>query len=225
LLGQFAASGYGPDRIVPLAFHVDYFNDPWKDPFSDAKYSEREMAYDRVFNRNRSPEDRVSLYFTPMLMVDGRTPMLGSNRAKAKVALDRALSEKPGVELDLMLEEAPGGDDRKVLKLRLTPKSAGIEGRDLLIGVATFEDPVTTRVGSGENGGKTLKEHYAVRRFTTQLVKLSRGETKSLRIPVGIEPGWDPGRCGLATFVQDEGTGRVYQAGSVHWEDGRPPSR
>src|SRR5262249_21194539 len=26
-------------RIVPIAFHVDYFNDPWKDVFSDPLYS------------------------------------------------------------------------------------------------------------------------------------------------------------------------------------------
>src|SRR5262249_27567539 len=118
--------GYGPDRVVPLAFHVDYFNDPWKDPFSDAKYSEREMAYDRVYNRGRAPDDRVSLYSTPMLMVDGRTPMLGSNRAKAKTTIDRALAEKPGVELDLALEENPGEANRKVLTLDIAPKAPGL---------------------------------------------------------------------------------------------------
>src|SRR4051794_40217441 len=41
-LGALAAKN---DRIVPIAFHVDYFNDPWKDPYSGALYSRRQMAY------------------------------------------------------------------------------------------------------------------------------------------------------------------------------------
>src|SRR4051794_40106184 len=28
-------------RVVPIAFHVDYFNRPWKDVFSDPLYSRR----------------------------------------------------------------------------------------------------------------------------------------------------------------------------------------
>ena len=31
-------------KIVPIAFHVDYFNDPWKDVFSDPLYSRRQMT-------------------------------------------------------------------------------------------------------------------------------------------------------------------------------------
>ncbi|WP_422927802.1 DUF1223 domain-containing protein [Singulisphaera sp. PoT] len=36
------------DRVVPIAFHVDYFNDPWKDVFSDELYSQRQMAYNEI---------------------------------------------------------------------------------------------------------------------------------------------------------------------------------
>jgi hypothetical protein len=32
VMGQLAALGYGPDGIVPINFHVDYFNEPWADP-------------------------------------------------------------------------------------------------------------------------------------------------------------------------------------------------
>jgi hypothetical protein len=35
-------------RIVPIAFHVDYFNEPWKDVFSDPLYSQRQMTYKRT---------------------------------------------------------------------------------------------------------------------------------------------------------------------------------
>src|SRR6516165_5061754 len=56
-------------RIVPIAFHVDYFNDPWKDVFSDPLYSQRQMTYNQLYTRPKNPE--YGIYYTPMLMIDG----------------------------------------------------------------------------------------------------------------------------------------------------------
>src|SRR3954469_1853353 len=44
LLGKYALMKN--DNIIPLAFHVDYWNRlGWKDPFSDPKYSQRQRDY------------------------------------------------------------------------------------------------------------------------------------------------------------------------------------
>ncbi len=99
-LGQLARLGFGPDKIVPVAFHVDYFNEPWADPFSNKDYSRRELAYNSVQKRN-------DLYFTPMMMVDGRTPMLGSNRPEATKAIKAALKEKPGAVAQARASSGP----------------------------------------------------------------------------------------------------------------------
>ncbi len=119
--GQLAKLGYGPDQIVPIAFHVDYFNEPWVDPFSNKDYSRRELAYNAVLKRN-------DLYFTPMMMVDGRTPMLGSNRPEALKAIKKALAEKPG-RLDqarhLRARTPTGPLTVDVSPLRLGDRSAG----------------------------------------------------------------------------------------------------
>ena len=72
--------GYGPDRIVAINFHVDYFNEPWADPSPEKAYSQRQLAYNEVQKRN-------DLYFTPLLMVDGRYPMLGSDKTKVVTSL------------------------------------------------------------------------------------------------------------------------------------------
>jgi Protein of unknown function (DUF1223) len=50
-------------RIVPIAFHVDYFNDPWKDVFSDALYSRRQMTYNQLYTKPKNAE--YGLYYTP----------------------------------------------------------------------------------------------------------------------------------------------------------------
>jgi hypothetical protein len=217
-----AGLGYGPDRVVRLSFHVDYFNDPWKDPFSEAAYSQREMAYNGALNRN-------DLYFTPMMMIDGRHPMLGSDQPKAQAALKNVLREQPGVLLALDLARTEGSPSKKTLKVKATAVAAGAEGRDLLVGAAIFENPTTTIVPAGENAGKTLVEHYTVRKFVYQKIQLDRSRPADLSFPLELPPDTRPDRCGVAAFVQDWLKGNVHQVDAVAWsggpESGPAPAR
>src|ERR1700758_4607994 len=82
-------------RIVPIAFHVDYFNDPWKDVFSEPLYSQRQMAYNRLYTGPKNPE--YGLYYTPMMMIDGEQSVNGRDAASAQAAIRRALARKPAV--------------------------------------------------------------------------------------------------------------------------------
>jgi hypothetical protein len=210
-----AGLGYGPDRVVRLSFHVDYFNDPWKDPFSEAAHSQREMAYNGALNRN-------DLYFTPMMMIDGRHPMLGSDQPKAQAALKSVLRQQPGVllALDLAGTGSDGSPSKKTLKVKATAVAAEAESRDLLVGAAVFENPTTTRVPAGENAGKTLVEHYTVRKFVYQKVQLERSRSADLSFPLELPRDARPDHCGVAVFVQDWVKGNVHQADVVAWSSG-----
>ena len=215
MLGRLTALGYGPDRVVPIAFHVDYFNDPWKDPFSDPSYSQREMAYNGALKRN-------DLYFTPMMMIDGRYPMLGSDQPKAQAALKRAVKEPPGARLDVELGKGVGkGRAENSLAVTVAALSPSVADRDLLVGVALYEDPVKTKVASGENAGKTLVEHYAVRQFQYQKTRLESRAPQTFNFSVAPPLDANAGRCGLAVFVQDWNSGQIYQADAVPWVKGR----
>ena len=213
LLGRLGGLGYGPERVVVLNFHVDYFNTPWADPYSDAAYSRRQLSYNDVQGRN-------DLYFTPLMMVDGRYPLLGSDRSKAVAALGRARKEPPGVTLDLALA---GEGDRKSLNVKVAARSSEVAGRNLLVGVALTEDPVTTAVPSGENAGRTLVEHHVVRRFDQKFTRVERSGSETLTFPVELPPGADPSKVRVSAFVQDRRDGRVYQADSVPWASARTP--
>jgi hypothetical protein len=127
------------------------------------------------------------------------------------------LKEPPGVSLGLTLDRAGGRETGASLTVDLAARSAGVVGRELLVGVAVTEDPVTTRVASGENAGKTLVEHHAVRSFAQKPARLGKSGSKRLTFP--IEPGgdWVAGRCRVAVFAQDRANGKVYQADSVPW--------
>ena len=211
LLGKLASLGYGPDQIVPINFHVDYFNTPWVDPFSDPSYSQRQQSYNRVRRRD-------DLYFTPMMMVDGRSPLLGSDRPKALSAIKQARNEPAGVALHLALE---GKETRKSLALTITPRIPEAVGRDILIGVAVTEDPVSTKVLSGENAGKTLDEHHVVRRFDHKFVKLDASKPLTLNFPVELPSGADASKVRVTVFAQDRGNGKVHQADAIPWTPAR----
>ncbi len=207
LLANFATLGYGPDRVIPLNFHVDYFNTPWADPYSDPSFSEREQSYNQVMKR-------TDLYFTPMMMVDGKYPLLGSNRPAAESAIRRARQEPAPVRLDLALD---GEGPRKNLAVKLATKSPEIAGRDLLVAVALTEDRVATRVPSGENAGKTLVETDVVRRLDHRFARLDRLEPKTLTFPVTLPADADPAHFRVTVFAQDRTNGRVYQADAIPW--------
>ena len=126
LLGVLAARN---SRVVPIAFHVDYFNKPWKDPFSDKLYSERQAAYNTLYTKPKNPE--YGLYYTPMLMVDGLLSVNGRDPEGIQAAVRQAQTRKPQValEAELMFK-----DDQRAGDLRISPR--GPVAADQRAGVA-----------------------------------------------------------------------------------------
>ena len=204
-LAQLEGLGYGADQIVPVAFHVDYFNTPWVDPFSKPEYSRREQAYNSALKRK-------DLYFTPMMMVDGRTPMLGTNRAEAFKAIKKGLAEKPGVSIKLAVS---GKDADQAAKLDIAALSGDIAGRSLMVGLVVTEGPMTTYVTSGENGGSGLVEPFVVRSFAYKQTKLEASGREDFKFPLNLPAAALPRFCRVAAFVQDWDNGKVYQAESI----------
>ena len=92
---------------MPIAFHVDYVNDPWEDDFSDPLYSQRQMAYNQFYTKPKNQEQ--GLYYTAMLMIDGRQAVNGRDPASAEAAIRQALVKKPAVGLDVALELGSDG--------------------------------------------------------------------------------------------------------------------
>jgi hypothetical protein len=216
LLGELFELGEGPDRIARLNFHVDYFNQPWSDPYSDASYTRRQRDYNSV-------QGRDDLQFTPLMMVDGRQPLLGSDRAKAVAVIEQALKKPPEVALDLDLE---GTGNRKTGFVKIAARSPEVAGRELLIGVALTEDPVTTKVLLGENAGLTLVEHHVVRRLDRKFLKLDRSGSRTVTFPIELPSGRDGTRFRVTVFAQDRANGKVYQADEAPWNPPKAtPSR
>jgi hypothetical protein len=193
-------------RVVPLTFHVDYWNGlGWRDPFSSAEFTARQQRY-ADSGLLRSPEGRAGLtgLYTPQMIVDGTTHFPGGRRDVALAEIRRAAEAPPAVELSASAE-ATG--DRAVVTLRAT--GAG----DWQALVALAARATRTEVPRGENGGRTLEEAAVVRALSAPTTVPPGGAP--FTITVGKPRGLAWSDVELVAFVQSPRTLRVAAATSV----------
>ena len=139
LLGELANDPALRGKIIPLAFHVDYWDHlGWRDPFSSSQWTARQMAYVRSMN--------LASAYTPQVVVDGQQQMVGSDRAALLAAIARASRE----ETDARLTVSDG-------------VARGVTSRDLELIALVVQNDAPTAVKAGENDGRTLRNDAVVR--------------------------------------------------------------
>ena len=198
-LGSLRASGFGPDAVVPLALHVDYWNYlGWADPFSQAAFSERQKQVAR-WNQLRT-------IYTPQVTLQGKDfRYWGGGAFNDAVYTINQQPARANLALDLRLE--PG---QAVLRL-----NGQVRDRSVLPGaqvyLALYENGLTTQVPAGENAGRTLHHDHVVRALLGPFPPGSDGRIE-LQQTIALDPGWNPAQLGSAAFIQDARSGNVLQA-------------
>jgi hypothetical protein len=166
-------------RVIPLAFHVDYWDSlGWRDPFSSAEWTQRQTRYARTMHLNSA--------YTPQAVVNGTREFVGSNRAAMSAALEKSSNEKPRADITLTA--------RREGNSLIANIHASVPATDDLI-LAIVEDGVTTKVEHGENAGRKLTNDAIVRK----LVQVKPGEST-----VRLDPAWRS--LSATAFVQDRAT-------------------
>ncbi len=133
----------GRSDVLPLAFHVTYWNRlGWKDPFSLEAATVRQDHYGHRFGDGS---------YTPEIVVDGSVGMVGSRRDEVNAAIERAKRDQTAAVVSV---------DKVGENITIRIGSGSGNGTVLLIG---FDHEHTTRIGRGENGGRTLAESNVVR--------------------------------------------------------------
>jgi hypothetical protein len=157
LLGELARE----PGVLALAFHVDYWNDlGWNDRFALPESTVRQGRYVAAL--------RLASPYTPELVIDGRTDLVGTDRA----GIARELrATRAGVAIAITRQDA---------QLQITlPTQAGTPDAEvtLFAYVAESVSPVTR----GENAGRTLHEFNIVR----TILPLGRwhGESRRFTVP------------------------------------------
>jgi hypothetical protein len=134
-------------NVVALAFHVSYWdNIGWPDHFALPIALARQRRYVETLG--------LSSAFTPQAVIDGRGSFVGSDKRRILSAMLEPRDTIP-IELEVTHGEltvsVPDRKDR-----------AGYE-----VNLAAYLPQARTRVGRGENSGRTLTEFNIVRQFRT----------------------------------------------------------
>lgn len=190
-------------RVIPLAFHVDYWNRiGWEDPFSSAQWTGRQQRYARALGNG-------SRVYTPQLVVNGREDCVGSNQRDVRSRVGSALAAPARGRVSLVA--TPAAESVKV-RVEAAVAGAGLE-RDLEVLVAVYENGLVTAVGSGENARRTLRNDYVVRRLQKAFVlPPAAGSRQAGEVTLPLDPAWKRANLGVAAFLQDPATLAVHGA-------------
>ena len=135
-----------PSDVLALAFHVTYWDYlGWKDPFSLKIATDRQERYGRRFGDGS---------YTPEIVVDGSTGMVGSYRDD----VDRAIVKARANGTTIADVHVVTKDGKAAIDVGVGQGTA----RVLLVG---FDREHVTPIGRGENRGRTMAEANIVRSF------------------------------------------------------------
>jgi hypothetical protein len=181
-LSSLASGGDGPQRVVPLALHVDYWDYiGWKDARRESPLRQRKL----------SQLQRLALVYTPQVMLQGRDFRgWGTPAFDDEVRRINARPERARIELEL----ASSAPDAFVVHVRaavLDPPQAEAAGLYL----AAYEDRLQSHVvlewqGPLAFSGAELAAERALR----------------------LLPGAKAAHSGVVAFVQNRRNGEVLQA-------------
>ena len=195
--------------MVPLAFHVDYWNHiGWTDPFSAPAWSQRQDAYCRALRVEGCP-------YTPQLVVGGYAELNGSQEQQLLNEVRRARERPSPARVGLAVGPAEGG--KPALRVRVSAEVAGdVAARKLDLLVAVFENGLSTPVARGENRGRSLRDDFVVRRLEKAFsIEPQAGARQQRELVLKLERGWRAGNLGVAAFLQDPASMRIHAAAAV----------
>jgi hypothetical protein len=193
-----ASRGFTSDRLVALAFHVDYWNYlGWRDPYSKAEYSDRQ--------RTASVRNQARVVYTPQFLLNGkdyRRAMFVDDLDERIQAINRQPAQA-GIRLRLDAENEG--------MLHVTGKAWVTVAAGSHAYLALYENNLSNQVTAGENRGKRLSHDFVVRQLAGPFA-LGNGRGASFKQPFQLQPTWKTHDLHIAAFVQNENTGDVLQS-------------
>jgi len=179
------------NQIVPLAFHVDYWDGlGWPDQFASAAFSKRQRDYRKA--------GRIRSVYTPGFVLDGQEWRGWFRGDRPGLDAGRAVGR-------LELQVDPGGE----ATLRFAPTGSRKERFTAHLAVLGFG--LSSSIGAGENAGHTLEEDFVV-------LGVSSGEARAANADLVWTLDWPKARQAqttrraLAAWVSVEGDPAPVQA-------------
>jgi hypothetical protein len=156
--------------VFTVEQHVDYWDYlGWRDPFDDARFSERQAGY-RMLNRST---------YTPQAVVNGLDEALGSDEPRLNKLISHALAAAATTRLELLAQWSDAG-------LLVQCQGDGVEPAQTL-NLFVLETRAESDVTRGENSGEHLQHRNVARAFDTRRVSAGHFQTTwQAQLPSGL---------------------------------------
>ena len=203
-LSKLMEAGFSPGTVIPVAFHVDYWNDlGWPDRFSQAGFSARQRA--------ASARDSATYVYTPQFLADGHDFRGSGGYDSLRQRVRAAAAAGPAkVRLELSLDS-----NSTEVQVRAELDAGATAGPADLFVVVT-ENGLSSKVAAGENRGRSL-DHDAVARLLLGPFPVAANGPTDVRQTLGLAPEWHRDRLSIVAFVQERTRGDVLQAMSLDY--------
>lgn len=214
-LSGLAGKGGSTSQVVPLAFHVDYWDYiGWKDHYAKASYSERQRWVNALGGS--------TFVYTPQTTFNGKDFRGWAQQSRFNDALESSRNKAARASLTIAMATSGGQAHVEVSASTVQPDDA--KRADAY--VAIYENKLKSEVNAGENSGRQLRHDYVVRELygpykldektsgvKTPDIKIQSGARWQQRLALG--PEWKNRDIGIAAFVQNRSNGEVLQALSL----------
>lgn len=157
LLGELLEND---ESLLALEYHVDYWNTlvhgsdgNFVDPFSKPEYSMRQREYNVARLAGRPG------VYTPQMIINGKTAVVGSNRKRVR----KALNHSGDAFLDISVQGTAAKESPHSLVVSISGDSeqrAALEGTDIML--VRYLDSAVTHITGGENRNLKLENHHIV---------------------------------------------------------------
>ena len=203
-LSSIAASGFSADKVIPLAFHVDYWDYiGWKDRFAKPEFSARQ--------RQAASTGYSTFVYTPQVLLNGADFRGWQHNSRFSQTIASSLKQPARANLSLNLTSLNSGE----ISVKASAQAIRPEDRkNAYVFIAVFENKLKSVVKAGENSGRELSHDYVVREWFGPY-RLNDKTNGAWQESITLKPEWKGRDAGVATFVQNRSTGDVLQALSL----------
>ena len=179
-------------NVFFLAYHVDYWNrGGWKDPFSKNQFTRIQNTYSSVLKGD---------LYTPQMIVNGETEFVGSRSEEATTAIASALKSPATIKLTIA-QDSISADS---IYIHYTSSETD---KNYSLRIVITENQLVSKIGKGENSGKTLTHQGVVRIFYS--VDLNK---KNGVISIPLNGFHLNNECNLVAFAQQKQTMKILGA-------------
>ncbi len=192
-------------EVIALEEHVDYWNrQGWTDPYSSSDFSLRQEDYADVIHGGG--------VYTPQMIVDGSTQLIGSRTHEAQDQILRAAARHCP---RLLLTPVPSAkENSRTFELRLDPASPFSTSAKLELWIAVTERNLHSDVTAGENSGHTL-QHAPVVRLLRKQHALSLPLDAPVTFHVDLNRSWLVSNLTVVAFLAHPKSHQIEASGSL----------